>query len=159
MARPLRFRERGSDGRASANGFPAGAVLPFLDALARFLERRQVRTFLATVDSMPAATSTLLGWAGVAGLYNVGTLHASVMGEPIYRAVGFQKRCRFNYAVRSGHSRRAVRGHAVCMDDEELPPMKRLRARNCPDCAADPAKELSITARRLDTRARKVGRE
>ena len=74
----------------------------------------------------------LLEWAGVAGLYNVGTLpefrgrglgtlvslaaleagrgdgyrwgvlQASAMGEPLYRSMGFEQRCTFTFAVRAG---------------------------------------------------------
>jgi GNAT superfamily N-acetyltransferase len=112
------------------NGLPVEAVPPFIEALARFPERTRVRTFLATVDGAAASTCTLLDWAGVIGLYNVGTLEefrgrglgrevslaaleagrstghrlgvlqASSAGEPIYRRLGFEETCRFAFAVR-----------------------------------------------------------
>jgi GNAT superfamily N-acetyltransferase len=112
------------------NGFPEDATQPWLQALARFPERARVRTFLATADEIPVATSTLFEWAGVAGLYNVGTLpehrgrglgtmaslaamhagrenglrfgvlQASAMGESVYRSIGFEECGRFAFAVR-----------------------------------------------------------
>ncbi|MEP6477393.1 MAG: GNAT family N-acetyltransferase [Actinomycetota bacterium] len=112
------------------NGFPPEAVAPLVAGLMRYPDRRSVRTFLATMDGTPAAASTLLCAAGVAGLYNVGTLEgfrgrglgrlislaalragheqdlrmgvlqASPMGEPVYRAIGFEECSRFIWAVR-----------------------------------------------------------
>jgi hypothetical protein len=58
----------------STNEMAEEGIDPFLDTLGRFPERSRMRTFLATVDGIPAATSTLFASAGVAALYNVGTL-------------------------------------------------------------------------------------
>src|SRR5439155_7181146 len=98
---------------------------PILRAIARLPERDGIRAFMATVDGEPAASAVLLEWAGVAGLYNVGTLpeyrggglgtyvslaaleagradgyrygvlQATAMGERLYLSIGFQSRSRF----------------------------------------------------------------
>ncbi len=39
--------------------------------------------------------------AGRADGYRLGVLQATSMGEPLYRAIGFEKCCRFTYAVRA----------------------------------------------------------
>jgi GNAT superfamily N-acetyltransferase len=102
------------------NGFPEHSAAPMLRAVARVSERDAIRNFLLEVDGAPAAASTLVLAAGVAGLYNVGTLEtfrgrgfgraisiaamaagreagmrfgvlqASAMGEPVYRRIGFE---------------------------------------------------------------------
>ena len=89
-----------------------------------------LRTFLAIREGKPVATSTLMAEAGVAGLYNVGTvpdarrtglgrlvslaalaagreagyrvgvLQSSRLGEPVYQAIGFEQRCTFTFATR-----------------------------------------------------------
>jgi GNAT superfamily N-acetyltransferase len=112
------------------NGFPQDAAAPLRHALEASAEGSQSQTFLATVGGVPAAASTLWCAAGVAGLYNVGTLpgyrgrglgalvsvaamaagrdagyrtgvlQASDMGRPIYERLGFEERCRFTFAVR-----------------------------------------------------------
>jgi NAD(P)-binding Rossmann-like domain len=114
----------------TTNGMPDEAIGPFLSALDVFPDRSTIKVFLATLDGVPAATSTLLLAAGVAGLYNVGTvptkrrrglgrlvslaamhagraagfrygvLQASALGDPVYRSMGFQERGRFTFAIR-----------------------------------------------------------
>jgi GNAT superfamily N-acetyltransferase len=114
----------------TTNGLPPLSVDPYLDALDQSAERSTIRTFLAARDGAPLATSTLVSAAGVAGLYNVGTLpdarraglgrlvsvaamvagreagyrvgvlQSSPLGEPIYRAIGFEERARFTFATR-----------------------------------------------------------
>ncbi len=114
----------------TTNGLPPMSVDPYLDALDQAAERSTIRTFLAARDGAPLATSTLVSAAGVAGLYNVGTLpdarrtglgrlvsvaamvagreagyrvgvlQSSPLGEPIYRAIGFEERARFTFATR-----------------------------------------------------------
>jgi ribosomal protein S18 acetylase RimI-like enzyme len=114
----------------TTNGLPPMSVDPYLDALDRLTERSTIRTFLARRDGAPLATSTLISAGGVAGLYNVGTLpdarrtglgrlvsvaamvagreagyrvgvlQSSPLGEPIYRAIGFEERARFTFATR-----------------------------------------------------------
>lgn len=114
----------------TTNGFPVDATRPMLEMLERMPGRERFRTFLATIDGEPAATSTLLVADDTAGLYNVGTLpafrrrglgrlvsvaalaagrsegarvgvvHASPDGEWVYRALGFEEVCRFTFAVR-----------------------------------------------------------
>lgn len=113
-----------------ANGMPEETTPPMLRALARLPERDHVHAFMATVDGVPAASAVLLEWAGVAGLYNVGTLpefrgrglgtlvsfaaleagrvdgyrvgvlQASELGEVLYRSMGFEQRCTFTFALR-----------------------------------------------------------
>ena len=125
----------------TTNGLPEDAAPSLVEALHRFAERTRVHTFLATMDEAPVASGTLFEWAGVAGLYNVGTLpefrgrglgrlvslaameagrvdgyrfsvlQASAMGEPVYRSIGFEERCRFTFAVRG--PRDAAEGHAT----------------------------------------------
>jgi GNAT superfamily N-acetyltransferase len=115
-----------------ANEMPDESTPPILRAIARLPERDHIRAFMATVDGEPAASAVLLEWAGVAGLYNVGTLpeyrgrglgtyvslaaleagrpdgyrhgvlQASAMGEALYRSMGFEVRSRFTFAVREG---------------------------------------------------------
>jgi len=115
----------------TTNGFPPFAGEACLRALERSPERSAVRTYLAEAGGEPAAASVLLTAAGVAGLYNVGTLptfrgrgigravslvalhagrsdgvetgvlQATAMGAPVYRAIGFQEQCRFMFASRS----------------------------------------------------------
>ena len=114
----------------TTNGLPASAVDPYVEALARMPDRTMLRTFLAIREGKPVATSTLMAEAGVAGLYNVGTvpdarrtglgrlvslaalaagreagyrvgvLQSSRLGEPVYRAIGFEQRCTFTFATR-----------------------------------------------------------
>jgi GNAT superfamily N-acetyltransferase len=113
-----------------SNGFPEYAAAPMLRAVARVPDRAAIRNFLLEVDGEPAAASTLMLAAGVAGLYNVGTLErfrrrgfgraisiaamaagreanmrfgvlqASEMGEPVYRSIGFQVHGRQMWASR-----------------------------------------------------------
>lgn len=112
------------------NGLPTEATAPVCEAYAALPDRHIARTYLATADGEPAAASTLWGAAGVAGLYNVGTLpayrgrgigravsiaamadgrdlgyrvgvlQATDEGESIYRSIGFEQRCRFTFALR-----------------------------------------------------------
>jgi GNAT superfamily N-acetyltransferase len=114
----------------TTNGLPSTGVDPYLDALGRLPDRPMLRTFLAIRDGEPVATGTLIAAAGVAGLYNVGTvpdarrtglgrlvsiaamaagredgfqlgvLQSSPLGEPVYRAMGFEQRCTFTFATR-----------------------------------------------------------
>jgi GNAT superfamily N-acetyltransferase len=114
----------------TTNGLPATAVDPYVEALARMPDRTMLRTFLAIREGKPVATSTLMAAAGVAGLYNVGTvpdarrtglgrlvslaalaagreagyrvgvLQSSQLGEPVYRAIGFEQRCTFTFVTR-----------------------------------------------------------
>jgi GNAT superfamily N-acetyltransferase len=113
-----------------SNEMPEETTAPMLRAIARLPDRDHIRAFTAAVDGVPAASAVLLEWAGVAGLYNVGTLpefrgrglgtlvslaaleagradgyrfgvlQASAMGEPLYRSMGFVERCRFTFAYR-----------------------------------------------------------
>jgi GNAT superfamily N-acetyltransferase len=122
----------------STNEMAEEGIDPFLDTLGRFPERSRMRTFLATVDGIPAATSTLFASAGVAALYNVGTLpgfrgrglgslisvaamatgralgyrvgvlQASEMGEPLYRSLGFEECCRYTFAARGSREPRGA---------------------------------------------------
>jgi GNAT superfamily N-acetyltransferase len=115
----------------TTNGLPPDAVDPYLEALEGLADRATIRTFLAKRDHAPLATSTLVSAAGVAGLYNVGTLpdarrtglgrlvsiaaleagrdagfrvavlQSSQLGEPVYRSIGFGERARFTFAVRA----------------------------------------------------------
>ena len=112
------------------NGLPEEATEPVARAYESFRPSTGARTYLATVDDTPAAASSLWCAAGVAGLYNVGTLpafrgrglgravslaamadgrdlgyrvgvlQASAMGEPVYAKIGFERRCHFTFAVR-----------------------------------------------------------
>jgi GNAT superfamily N-acetyltransferase len=114
----------------TTNGLPATAVDPYVEALDRVPDRTTLRTFLAIRGGEPVATSTLIAAAGVAGLYNVGTvpearrgglgrlvsiaamaagreagyrtgvLQSTSLGEPVYRAIGFEQRCTFTFATR-----------------------------------------------------------
>ncbi len=114
----------------TTNGLPADTADPYLEALDGLPDRTTLRTFLAIREGEPVATSTLIAAAGVAGLYNVGTvtearrtglgrlvsiaamaagreagyrvgvLQSSEMGEPVYRAMGFAQRCTFTFATR-----------------------------------------------------------
>src|SRR5262245_27137897 len=114
----------------TTNGLPPNSVGPYLDALDGLTDRSTIRTFLAVRSGAPLASSTLLSAAGVAGLYNVGTLpdarrtglgrlvsiaamaagreagyrvgvlQSSPLGEPVYRAIGFEERARFTFATR-----------------------------------------------------------
>lgn len=114
----------------TTNGFPEDVTEPMLEMLDRIPDRGRFRTFLATVDGVPAAASALLITGDTAGLYNVGTLpefrrrglgrlvsvaaleagraegcmlgvlDASPDGDPVYRALGFEEVCRFTFAVR-----------------------------------------------------------
>ncbi|MGN6797895.1 MAG: GNAT family N-acetyltransferase [Gaiellaceae bacterium] len=115
----------------TTNGFPAEVTRPMLEMLDRIPNRKQFRTFLATVDGAPAAASALLVTDDTAGLYNVGTLpefrrrglgrlvslaaleagsaagcsigvlDASPDGEPVYLGLGFEEVCRFTFAIRA----------------------------------------------------------
>jgi GNAT superfamily N-acetyltransferase len=115
-----------------ANEMPDETTPPMLRAIARLPDRDHIRAFMAAVDGVPAASAVLLEWAGVAGLYNVGTLpafrgrglgtyvslaaleagradgyqygvlQATAMGERLYRSMGFEARSRFTFAVRGG---------------------------------------------------------
>jgi GNAT superfamily N-acetyltransferase len=114
----------------TTNGLPPWCIDAYLDALDRLPDRRTIRTFLATRDGAPLASSVLVSAAGVAGLYNVGTLpdarrtglgrlvsiaamvagrdagyrvgvlQSSELGEPVYRAMGFEERAMFTFAIR-----------------------------------------------------------
>jgi GNAT superfamily N-acetyltransferase len=114
----------------TTNGLPATSVDPYLEALGKLPDRTMLRTFLAIREGEPVATSTLIAAAGVAGLYNVGTvpdarrtglgrlvsiaamaagreagysmgvLQSSPLGEAVYRAIGFEQRCMFTFATR-----------------------------------------------------------
>jgi GNAT superfamily N-acetyltransferase len=114
----------------TTNGLPPNAVDPYLDALEGLADRSAIRSFLARRRGAPLATSTLVSAAGVAGLYNVGTLpdarrtglgrqvsiaamaagreagfrvgvlQSSPLGERIYRAIGFEQRATFTFATR-----------------------------------------------------------
>ncbi|MGZ4115821.1 MAG: GNAT family N-acetyltransferase [Gaiellaceae bacterium] len=115
----------------TSNGFPELATEPVLAMLAALPDRTKFRTFLATVDGVPAAASALVVSGNVAGLYNVGTagafrrrglgtlvslaalragqargcelgvLEATPDGESIYRSLGFEECCRFTFATRA----------------------------------------------------------
>ncbi len=115
----------------TTNGFPVEATDPMLAMLGRIPNRDRFRTYLATVDGVPAAASALLVTEDTAGLYNVGTLpefrhrglgrlvslaalhagraegctvgvlEASPEGAPLYRALGFEDVCRLTFAVRA----------------------------------------------------------
>jgi GNAT superfamily N-acetyltransferase len=115
-----------------ANEMPDESTQPIVRAIARLPDRDHIRAFMATVDGVPASSALLLEWAGVAGLYNVGTLQefrgrglgtlvslaaleagradgyhhavlmATAMGEKLYRSMGFEELCRFTFAVRAG---------------------------------------------------------
>jgi hypothetical protein len=112
------------------NDFPADAVGPLRAAIDAYPERARLRTFLASVNGVPAAASALWCCAGVAGLYNVGTLvgfrgrglgrlvslaamlagrdagyrvgvlQASELGYPVYEKIGFTTHGEFSFAVR-----------------------------------------------------------
>ena len=114
----------------TTNGLPSDAADPYLEALDDMPDRTTLRTFLAIREGEAVATSTLIAAAGVAGLYNVGTvpdarrtglgrlvsiaameagreagygvgvLQSSPLGEPVYRAMGFEQRCTFTFATR-----------------------------------------------------------
>jgi GNAT superfamily N-acetyltransferase len=115
-----------------ANEMPDETTPPMLRAIARLPDRDHIRAFMATVDGVPAASAVLLEWAGVAGLYNVGTLpefrgrglgtyvslaameagrddgypigvvQATDMGARLYRSMGFAECCRFTFGLREG---------------------------------------------------------
>lgn len=107
----------------STNGLPASSAAAMVIALQQWsLEHGglEVDTFLAEIDGQAVAAATLLVGAGVAGIYNVGTveeergrgigaaitraameraraqgahvatLHAGPMAEPLYRRIGFE---------------------------------------------------------------------
>jgi hypothetical protein len=38
--------------------------------------------------------------AGRAAGFRYGVLQASALGDPVYRSMGFQERCRFTFAIR-----------------------------------------------------------
>lgn len=109
---------------AEASGFPAWVRKPLLEFLLHVgLDSGPMRHYLAFFEGEPIATSTVLFGAGVAGIYNVGTLpaargkgiggaislapllaahdlgyqvgilHASPMGLPVYRRLGFEEYC------------------------------------------------------------------
>jgi GNAT superfamily N-acetyltransferase len=111
-------------------GFPSDSVGAFRAALDSYPERDRLRTFLATVDGVAVAAGGLWCGAGVAGLYNVGTLagyrrrglgrlvsiatmragfeagylvgvlQASEMGSSMYERIGFTRHGDFTFAVR-----------------------------------------------------------
>lgn len=114
-------------------GMGPAFVDPMLALVQAIPERDRICYLLALVDGVPAATSLLSLAEGVAGIYNVGTLegyrgkglgtlvtaaaleagrgagykvgtlHASAMGEPVYRRLGFEGRFDYVYAARGGH--------------------------------------------------------
>jgi len=114
----------------TSNGLPPWCIDAYLEALDALPDRRTIRTFLVKRDGAPLASSLLMSAAGVAGLYNVGTLpdarrtglgrlvsiaamaagrdagyrigvlQASELGRPVYQAMGFEERAMFTFAVR-----------------------------------------------------------
>jgi len=114
-------------------GMGPAFVDPMLALVQAIPERDRICYFLALVDGVPAAASLLSLAEGVAGIYNVGTLegyrgkglgalvtatalevgraagykvgtlHATAMGEPVYRRLGFEGRFGYIYAARGGH--------------------------------------------------------
>jgi GNAT superfamily N-acetyltransferase len=114
----------------TTNGMPPWCIDAYLEALRGLPGRRTIRTFLARRDGAPLASSVLVSAAGVAGLYNVGTLpdarrtglgrlvslaamvagrdagyrvgvlQSSGLGKPVYQAIGFEERAVFTFAVR-----------------------------------------------------------
>lgn len=116
----------------TTNGFPPESVDPMFVGAARLPERERLANFLLYADGEPVAASSLLVDAGVAGLFNVGTLaghrrrgygravsvaamragrdaglhvgvlQASPMGESVYRAIGFEIYGHLLLAARGG---------------------------------------------------------
>lgn len=110
---------------AACFNFPARLAADLADAYAAvgFAEDGLVRHYLARINRQPVATATVIFSAGVAGLYNIGTvpdarrlgigsavtlaplrtaaglgyragvLHASAMGYSMYRRLGFRAYC------------------------------------------------------------------
>jgi GNAT superfamily N-acetyltransferase len=108
-------------------GLPETSADPWFELLAALGSDLPLRNYLATLDGEPVATSQLLLGAGVAGIYvvatlpdarrqgigaavtlaplrdaralgyRIGILHASPLGEGVYRRLGFQEYCRMSH--------------------------------------------------------------
>jgi GNAT superfamily N-acetyltransferase len=108
-------------------GLPEAIVDPWFELFAALGFDQPLRNYLGTLNGQPVATSQLLLGAGVAGIYVVGTLpearrqgigaaislaplrdaralgyrvgilHASRLGEGVYRRLGFQEYCRMSH--------------------------------------------------------------
>jgi ribosomal protein S18 acetylase RimI-like enzyme len=113
---------------AQGFGMPA-FVGEGLSDFMRYVDQETIRAYLGRLDSVPVATSLLVLAPGVAGMYNITTLpearqkgigarmtdlpllearargyraailHASVMGESVYRSLGFEKYCKIDQYI------------------------------------------------------------
>lgn len=121
----LKSLRRWADVAVRSFDLPEFVVEPAIDIFrsAGFEAASPVRSYLGIVDGEPVAASTMFLGAGVAGIYNVGTvpearrrgigaamtraplleareegytiaiLHASAQGTPVYEALGFREYC------------------------------------------------------------------